>query len=313
MFYRLEKEYPDAVAAVPLAIAEKIEDASENEIRIFLMLLPLLREGSLEDEDAVAHLALRFRREEVLSALAFWRGCGMLVTAATGEKRSLPAVKEAKKVIDADEAPFYTSEDLAKAAEEQKDFKSLVAFAEERLEKVMNTSELARLYSFLDYLKMPADVVMLVIEDSAAVGKKSLRYITKLLTVFLDEGIDTYDKAEAYFARRKEKNAYEAIVRELFGLGTRKLTKAEDDCVSAWRGRFGFGREMLEAAYEKTVASAKNPSIKYMHKILEGWYQDGVTTPEEIEKNRETKAKAEKSFDSEDFFQSAVSKGRKNL
>ena len=49
--------------------------------------------------------------------------------------------KDAKKVIDADEAPFYSSADLARAASDQPDFKNLVAFAEQRLEKVMNTTQ----------------------------------------------------------------------------------------------------------------------------------------------------------------------------
>ncbi len=313
MFYRLEKIWADSLLILPSEILDKIEDASENEIRILLMLSPLFAMGAQDEEDLVSHLAPRFGREEVLSALCFWRGCGILRSAQAGERKIVPAVKEAKKVIDADEAPFYSSADLARAAESMPDFKALVSFAEDRLEKVMNTSELARLYSFLDYLKMPADLVMLVIEDSAASGKKSLRYITKLLTVFQDEGIDTYEKGEAYFIRRKEKTGYQAIVRELFGLGTRKLTKAEEECVSAWQYRFGFEREMLEAAFERTVAAAKNPSIKYMHKILEAWHKEGITTPSQAESARGEKKESEKSFDADDFFQSAVSKGRKNL
>jgi DnaD/phage-associated family protein len=189
-----------------------------------------------------------------------------------------------------------------------------VDFAEGRLEKIMNVSELARLYSFLDYLKMPLDVVMLVMEDCASREKKSLRYITKVLTAFQDEGIDTYDKAEAYFVRRNERNLYENFIRSLFGLGTRKLTKAEEECVDAWQKKFCYGEDILTAAYEKTVGSAKTPSIKYMHKILESWYQSGVTTPEDIEKAAaKTGSAAPKSYDLDDFFEQAVSVGRKKL
>lgn len=318
MTYRLGKSYPDSLLVLPGEVLSKIEEASDSEIRILLYLAGKLSRGGVEEEEILSYLSDAFSREEVLSALAFWRGCGVLK--ADGKKsapitpKKGPAEKTPAKVIDADEAPFYTSADLAAAAESQPDFKNLVSFAEQRLEKVMNQSELARLYSFLDYLKMPLDVVMLVIEDCASRDKKGLRYITKLLNVFHDEGIDSYEKAEEYFVRRKESALYENVVRRLFGLGTRKLSSAEETCVIAWREKFGYGEEMLDAAYEKTVSTAKNPTIKYMHKILESWHAAGITTPEEIDKVKApTATTADKSYDLDDFFQQAVSKGRKDL
>lgn len=318
MTYRLGKAYPDSLLVLPGEVLSKIEEASDSEIRILLYLAGKLSAGGATEEEILSYLSDAFSREEVLSALSFWRGCGVLK--ADGKKsapvtpKKGPSEKTPAKVIDADEAPFYTSADLAAAAESQPDFKNLVSFAEGRLEKVMNQSELARLYSFLDYLKMPLDVVMLVIEDCASRDKKGLRYITKLLNVFQDEGIDTYEKAEAYFVRRKESQLYENIVRSLFGLGTRKLTSAEETCVSTWRTKFCYGEEMLNLAYEKTANTAKTPSIKYMHKILESWYQNGVTTPEETEKLKSAPGTvADKSYDLDDFFEQAVSKGRKDL
>ncbi len=323
MFYRFSKTYPDDLLVLPGEVLNHLEEASPEEVRILLLVTPKLLRGA-EEEEILSDLEDSFSSEEILSALAFWRGCGVLSKEGKkGEKkRAAPVVKKEivveepveKKVIDADEAPFYSSADLAAAAEKEPDFKNLVSFAEERLEKVMNTSELARLYSFLDYLKMPLDVVMLVIEDCASRGKKSLRYITKLLSVFQDDGIDTYEKAEEYFVRRNERNVYENFIRALFGLGTRKLTKAEEECLDLWQKKFCYGEEILTAAFEKTANAAKNPSIKYMHKILENWFANGVTRVEEIEKLGANKAdKAPKSYDLDDFFEQAVSVGRKKL
>lgn len=327
MFYRFGKNYPDQLVLLPAELFEKVDVASETELRVLLQLAPHIAKSGLEEEEALSLLEESFAAEEVLAALAFWRGCGIFKTESRRAVKKAPTKKAAplpepepdpenesapKKSIDADEAPFYSSADLAEAAKAQPDFKNLVAFAEQRLEKVMNTSELARLYSFLDYLKMPLDVVILVIEDCASRDKKSLRYITKVLTSFQDEGIDSYDKAEAYFVSRNESQSYESIVKNMFGF-TRKLSKSEEECVALWRNDFGYGEEMLNAAYEKTVAAAKNPTIKYMHRILENWYASGFTTPADTESGATTRGKAEKSYDVDDFFQSAVSKGRKKV
>lgn len=323
MLYRMGKCYPDAALVLPGEVLDRIDGAGDGEIRILLFVAGFLKTSPREEEELIALLSRKFSREEVLSALAFWRGCGILKTEGkkgSGKKREeapvpdTPEQTETKKFLDADEAPFYTSKELADAAEAKPEFKNLVSFAEERLEKVMNTSELARLYSFLDYLKMPLDVVMLVIEDCVSREKRSLRYITKMLTSFQDEGIDTYQKAEAYFAARQETALYEKHVRKLFGLGQRKLTAAESEILATWRTKYAFGFEMLDAAYEKTVFSAKNPSIKYMHKILESWHSEGVTTPEEARKaGGGGKDAVPKSYDLDDYFQKAVSKGRKKL
>ncbi|MBR2615537.1 MAG: DnaD domain protein [Clostridia bacterium] len=323
MEYRLGKGSIDGLLVLPGGVLEHLNEAGDAELRVLLYLAEALKSGGMEEEAIVASLEEQFSREEILVALAFWRGCGILLASARAssarkknrpvsepsEKREAPA----KKTIDADEAPFYSAKDLAEAAETVPDFKALVSFAEGRLEKVMNASELARLYSFLDYLKMPLDVVMMVIEDCVAREKKSLRYITKMLSSFQDEGIVSYEKAEAYFASREEKVRYERIVRRLFGLGERKLTGAEEQMLGQWRTVFSFGEEMLTAAYERTVQSAKNPSIRYMHKILESWHRDGIATPDAIGKASQKREMAEKSYDLDDYFEKAVSRGRKEL
>ncbi len=316
MFYRFGKNYPDELVLLPRQLFEKVDQASETELRVLLHLAPYFAGAGMEEEEALSLLADTFSSEEVLASLAFWRGCGIFKTegkrAAKPAKKAPEDVPPAKKVIDADEAPFYSSADLAQAAQTIPDFKNLVSFAEQRLEKVMNTSELARLYSFLDYLKMPLDVVILVIEDCVSRDKKSLRYITKVLTSFQDEGIDSYEKAEAYFVSRNESQSYEGKVKNLFGL-SRKLSKSEEECIAIWRTTFDFGDDMLNLAYEKTVAAAKNPTIKYMHKILENWHASGYTTPDDTENAGATRPQTEKSYDVDDFFQSAVSKGRKKV
>ncbi len=329
MKYRLSQAWPDSALILPVQVLEKMDQAGEGELKLLLSAVGVLRYGPVEEEELILTLSQGYEREQVIGALAFWRGCGVLklTEGKRGRTRkALPPEEEkreeekpeeketARKVIDADEAPFYSAKELADAAEAVPDFKNLVSFAEGRLEKVMNTGELGRLWSFLDYLKMPLDVVMLVIEDCVSREKRSLRYITKMLTSFQDEGIDTYEKAEAYFAARQEKALYEKKIRRLFGLGDRKLTSAEDAILETWRKKFAFGDEMLDAAYEKTVAAAKNPSIKYMNKILENWFADGIQTVEDIGKSQNPESgKAPKSYDLDSFFEQAVSKGRKNL
>lgn len=334
MNYRLSKLSPDSMLVLPQEILTKMEQAGETELKILLYAASLLLKGPEEEEELMRALSTRFAREEIAPALSFWRGAGILrtdsrrksenstpMTEKMPERAEKPAETAEKAqdtplskiVVDAEEAPFYSAADLAAAAESNPDFKNLVNFAEGRLEKVFNQSELARLYSFLDYLKMPADVIMLVIEDCCSRGKNSLRYIYKALCDFADNGIDSYEKADALLLKRREALGFEAYIRKMFGLGERKLVPKEKEALQNWKEKWDFSEEMLEFAYEKTVSTAKKPSISYMNKILEKWHEDGFSTPEEVKNSTASKNgdKAEKSYDLEDFFQAAVSKSRK--
>ncbi len=325
MTYRIAKTYPDALFSVPRELLGKMEEAGDGELRILLHTLSLLSGGAMEERALTdALLSSGFDSTQITSALAFWRGCGILKAHGKLSPAEAEAPKPAEpvkpaervpadtKMVDADEQPFYSALELGVAAENDPSFKALVDFGQKKLGKIFNTSELARLWSFMDYLKLPMEVVMLVIEDCCAKGKTSLRYITKVCNAFHDEGITSYEKAEAYYLARQESAVFEREIRTLFGLGDRKLTAAEEEILETWRVKWSVGRDLIDAAYEATVASAKKPSMKYMHRILESWHAAGVVKASEIaEKTKKNAKKADKSYDLDDFFDAAVAKGLK--
>ena len=90
MFYRFGKNYPDELVPIPLQFFEKAEHASETELRVLLSLAPHLASGGLEEEEAIALLEESFAAEEVLAALAFWRGCGIFKSDAKRTVKRAP-------------------------------------------------------------------------------------------------------------------------------------------------------------------------------------------------------------------------------
>lgn len=316
MKIRFSRFHPDALLLLPAELVEQLPNAGETELKILLSAAVPLSKGAVDEEELTALLSETYERTEIAAALAFWRGTGVLsADKRKGEPKPAPAkseICEKAAKIDAEEAPFYSSYELAQAAEEKPAFKSLCSFAEEKLGKVLNTSELAKLYTFLDYLKLPAEVIMLSIEDCSSRGKNSLRYISKQLIDFADSGADTYEKAEAILAKRRRFDRYADQIRALFGLGERKLVPKEKEALENWQ-KWQFSEEMLTLAFEKTVASAKKPTISYMNKILENWHQNGWETPADVEKGGGSGGKAAKTYDVDDFFEAAVAKTMKDL
>lgn len=313
MLLKIKRGSPLDFIMIPEKACELLPAAGKTEICLLIRISQILNRKISSEEDIIAALSGEYSENEIKNALAFWRGAGIFEASEGAEEISeisAPAVQKAK--IDAEEAPFYSAKQLADAAEQNPDFKNLVSFAEERLEKILNESELARLYSFMDYIGMPASVIMLSIEDCASRGKRSLRYISKQLNDFEENGAITYEKAEELLKLRREMQDYEHYVRKMFGIGDRKLVPKEKKAIEIWQNEWKFGREMLDIAYEKTVSAASKPSISYMDKILEKWHQNGVFAPEDIDKAGKSDADAPKSYDLADFFEAAVAKKKKH-
>ncbi len=326
MPYRLAKTAPDALLMLPRDVLDKVDKAGLTEIRLLLHVAARLSARPWTQEELISDLEGAFRRDDVKAALAFWRGVGILENEEEAEPRrakaALPeeeaAPEAARRLMpDPDEPPFYSGVDLEKAAKSHPDFKNLVDFAEKRLNKVLNVGETAKLWSFLDYMKMPYAVLLLIIEDCCARGHGNLRYISKAVISFQDQGLDTYEKANAYFLKQTQREKFARKIRNLFGLGDRALTKTEEAHLDEWMA-WGFSDEMLDFAYEKTVGAAAKPSINYMHKILLNWHESGVKTLHQAQQATLSKKNApgergDKSYDLDAAFEAAVARQRKDL
>lgn len=324
MLYRLAKTAPDGLILLPESALDKLESAGLTEIRVLLCAAAKLSRGPLPEEELTEALLPHFSGEDLRAALAFWRGCGVLETdgGKPGKRYAVrtfaaPDKPEKKLMPDPDTPPFYSGMDLENAAKSNPDYKNLVDFMEKRLDKVFNTGELATIWSYLDYMKMPADVVMLIAEDCCERGHGNLRYITKAVISFQDQGLTSYEKANAYYLAQTQKEKFARKIKKLFGMGDRTLTRTEDAHLAEWMG-WNFSDEMLDLAYEKTVSAAAKPSINYMHKILLNWHQEGIATPGDAERYKPSK-KAEpgqvgdKSYDLDAAFEKAVQRQRKDL
>lgn len=64
------------------------------------------------------------------------------------------------------------------------------------------------------------------------------------------------------------------------------FSEIEKEAYLKWTNLWKFSHEMVLLAVEQTL-SAKNPSFKYIDRILENWYKDSIETREDVLKNEE--------------------------
>ena len=303
--YRIKSKLKADVFELPVKLVSKLSDMGENELKIFLTLAMLEKsEGSADEEKLISALdEYGIEKSGISEVFAFLRGAGLI------EKVTLKAEEvkeEPKKEHKPTSRITYTSKELAEAVTKS-DFKAVVEYASRRLGKTFNTSELATLYSFKEYLSLPCDVIMLGIEHCVNEGKGSLRYIEKLLIDFADKEINTYQKVEAYIKKREDYLSFEGQIRKMMGLGTRTLTSKETTFIGQWQV-WEVSSELIKLAYDKTVEKTGKVSMNYMHKIIESWHTSGFKTVSEVEIGDKKPTSESSTFDPEEFFKAAVEK-----
>ncbi len=289
-----------------------MQNGDSGELRV--LVYALSREDCIESSE-VAY-ALGMDEQEVISAVSFWRGMGLLnaggkTNAKQPEvKKSGDASKLSPSVRDTD-TRTYTGQEIAAILEKKPELSSLLDFAQERLERVFSPSDVAKLVYLEDYILMTPPMIMRVIDYCVDIDKKSMRYVEKTALSVYDEGIDNYAALEEYFEKKKKAKSDEGVVRSIMGIGERNFTTAEKSHISKWFGEYGSTPELVTLAYEKTIASISKPSVPYMSKLLQRWHENGYCTAADVEKGAAMSGKG-KSVDLSSFDEAIPTAGARN-
>ena len=229
---------------------------------------------------------------EVKKSLNNWITKGILTEASTG---TIPADAV---VLSKFTQPHTTTIKSAQSAE----LSFLLESMESKLKRPITSVEHKSIIHILEYIKSPADVIMMAIEYCVSVDKVNARYIEKVCASWADNGITTHELAEQYFTLMKSSKTNEDTIKKVFGIQDRNLIDSEREHISRWFNEFKFSIEIIKLAYEKTVGAINKLSFPYLNKILLSWSEKGYKTLEEITGTEYAKVQKEKtSYDIDDI------------
>lgn len=286
----------DSLILLPKEILSRIKSASAEELKT---LIYYFAEPETSVADAARETGLTVAQVE--SAVAFWRGAGIFTDGETTKK---------KVATDSSAYRNYDSETLSAAIENDNDFSLVCRVAGDCLQKQLTKNDYSTLFYLYDYVRLPASVICGIIEDCCSKEKRGLQYIFKRALSLYEDGIDTYDKFEAYLARREAINSNIGKLRRLFGMGDRELTSKEKKLFDTWFGEWGFSFEMIELAYEKTIDTTGKLSTTYMNGILRRWHESGFATVDDVKNGDASRPTGnDSSFEVDEFIEAALSKG----
>lgn len=270
---------PGAVLSLTAQAAERLVAAADPDAA--LLYLHLLSRGGVYDAAGAAK-ALRWGPDRTHAAFTSLVGLGL---ASPSQETAAPAVPP-----EPDEPPEYSAADIARELEDGKSpFPALVGEVQRRLGKILSTADLKLLYTLYDYLALPAEVVLLLVnwcceetERKYGPGRKPrMSQIRKEGFVWRRLGVDTAEAAEEHLKRQAVLRDRESALLPLLGVTGRSAVEGERQYLSAWLD-MGFGEEAVALAYERTVLKKQSMNWPYMNSILRSWHQKGLHTVEEI-------------------------------
>ena len=202
--------------------------------------------------------------------------------------RQMGLIEEKVRYLEPGERPVYTEKDITREMDRSKHFGQLVGEVQRRLGRTLSTEELKILLSMLDYLRLPNEVVSVLIsfcmQRNRARGNvraPSMRSIEKEAYVWADNGIDTLEEAIAYVQQQLARQSRLGSIRRSLQIHDRRLTQSEERYILKWL-EMGFGEPEIQLAYDRTCLNCGSLKWQYMNSILVNWQTQNLYTVDQI-------------------------------
>lgn len=294
-----------SIFAVPAAVADRhLKFCSEAQLKVLLLAL---RQGQSPVDSAGIAGRLGLTEAEVDDCLQYWQEAQLFTegSAPQPEKAGPAPAEPPKKTVEEGVTTIRSRGHLSPGEvnallREDKRFAGLAAELEKARGSVLSPSEREILAYLCGSLELTPEYLLVAAAYCRDRGKKKMSYLEKMVAGWLEEGIDTYEKAEVHIRRLTRQEDDEGRIRRLFGLPERALTAREKACINRWCGEYMTPDALIKLAYDRAVEATGKVSFAYIDKVLAAWVAKGITTVEAAEAERTAAQKAaagEYSFD----------------
>lgn len=321
-----------SIFPVPCAIADRhLKLCTGRQLKVLLLAL---REGvSPVDLSSIAK-RLSITREEAADCLDYWQAAGVFAVgsgapapvpvaeadrpdpAPTRETAKEPAplreerTVKGQRITTVHSRAKLTPSQQNRLIREDPEIPQLLGLLQEILSRPLTPYETEGFLYLYSGLRLSASFLLMAVQYSRDQGKDSIRQIEKLVTGWVERGIDSHDRAEEEIKRLARQRENEGKVRELFGIRDRNLSSKEKDCIEHWFTDLGYDTELIGLAYDRTVDNTGKISFPYLNKILNRWHEKGVRTSAQAlaemesgpkKRPRKDAAQTESSYDLEEI------------
>ena len=184
--------------------------------------------------------------------------------------------------------PVYSVDQVNRLSGDE-EFAQILYIAQKYMNKVFTPRD-CQVFAYLyDTLKFSPELLEYLVEYCVQNGHVSVRYMETVAINWHEQGFRTPDEAKEY-AEGFNNDAFS--VMKAFGLNDRRPATEEQKMITKWFRKYGFGRELVLIACNRTISAIHTPSFRYTDKILSDWKLAGVRTKADVEALDEKRSKS---------------------
>ena len=260
------------------------------------VLLCILSGDSTADSEQLSALS-GVNEPRVNDAVHYWADLGVIRVEGLPQREKAAVAASASiapkgAAVAVKEKPLKTSlryspKELANKLNGNDELKYIVTEYEKIKGTVIKDNEIMGLLNLNEYYGFDAQSLILMIEYCHKLGKDSMAYLEKLARDWFDREIISYPDVEAEIIKQSRIKSYEYKAVKALGLkGKPSTNQAQTIC--SWQEK-GISIEMLEIAYDKCMDAISEPNFKYISKIVDSWFNEGIKTAEAVKEYENSK------------------------
>lgn len=275
---------------VPEAACDKlIQSGNSVYLSVYMFALSQYYKGKTDITNGFIADSLHINIIDVVNAFLYCSSVGILkihnfVSVAEAEFDIEICFDVKCKTKLSDFKPAYRTGEISKRIAEDGKLSQMYKIVSTILGKNLSSADIEILYSMHDYYRLPAEVIVVMIEYFAGKGSVTMRKLEKEAQKWVDAGVDTVAKAKRQIKKRDEFLSYMSMVKRTIGAHERKLTTKEKEFVLKWQTELKATPDAIRDAYEITVNNTGKVSFNYMNKVLEGKAQQTSAPKKETPK-----------------------------
>lgn len=278
-------------------IKNHLPGANATFVKVYIYLLMLAQTGESMDFPNIAEI-LGLLESDLIHAIKYWENQGViersgdtfLFNKGTGDVKS----QESNDLVS--DAPYHKPERaIADIISSDKALSDMFMLSQEILGKTITERDMETIYWFYSDLKMPPEVILLLLEYCVSKGKNRMSYIEKVAVSWNEMGLNTAENVAAYLKGEEKKTGFLYSIRKIMGIADRSLSQIEEKYLVKWHEDLKMSEEMIALAYEYCIIQTAKLSFPYIDKIIVRWAKEGIETVADAEEdNRKFKSRTSK-------------------
>ena len=273
---------------LPLSVTDKqaFLDASSEELRVLLALVERCGEAECEELASLAGTSVSRAR----SSLVFWESEGVI------KKRVGNVVDEFPASEDLSERRSLT---VAKSIRDNNLELLLTEIASILGKPTLTTVEIKNIEDIYTSLGISSEYILTLAAHMASEQEKKGKKLTSTMLrakahQLVERECDTVEDLEKYISNSSRDNDIERMMREILGWYGKSFSDTQKKYFSRWCVEFGYGHDIISAAYDYTTINTQGAPLPYMDKLLTSWHGAGCKTVSQCRAQYDTVAEGRK-------------------